>query len=239
MNDLQVIKETEVLNKNFKIYGNTDNPLFLAKDVAEWIEYDLSSVSKLVNMVDDDEKLNGTIFLSGQNREMWFLTEDGLYEVLMQSRKPIAKQFKKQIKTILKELRLGNKIMIPTNPMEALELMFKVQKDTSNQIESIDNRVIELEENVLLSPGEYNLIGRKVNSRVRIVATDRQISNERNVLSELFKAINNDVKKVAKVRTRAQIRQKDFDVVFDLINVWEPSQATMHVVRELERGEKS
>ncbi|WP_300854391.1 BRO family protein, partial [uncultured Clostridium sp.] len=32
----------------------------------------------------------------------WFLTEDGLYEVLMQSRKPIAKAFKKEVKKILK-----------------------------------------------------------------------------------------------------------------------------------------
>mgnify|MGYP003401111636 CR=1 FL=1 len=46
-----------------------------------------------------------TIYASGQNREMWFLTEDGLYEVLMQSRKPIAKEFKKQVKLILKEIR--------------------------------------------------------------------------------------------------------------------------------------
>ncbi|WP_159639055.1 BRO family protein [Erysipelothrix anatis] len=235
MNDLQVIKETEVLMKNFKIYGNTDNPLFLAQDVAEWIEH--TDLSRMMNLVDDDEKLKRTLYVSGQNREMWFLTEDGLYEVLMQSRKPVAKQFKKQIKKILKELRLGNQILIPTNPMEALELMFEVQKNTTNQIESIDNRVVELEENVLLSPGEYNLIGRKVSNRVRVVAKDRQISSERNVLSELFKAINNDVNKVARVRTRAQIKQKDFDIVFDLINVWEPSQATMHVVRELERGE--
>ena len=34
-----------------------------------------------------------------------FLTEDGLYEVLMQSRKPIAKQFKKGVKNILKTIR--------------------------------------------------------------------------------------------------------------------------------------
>ena len=35
------------------------------------------------------------------NRVSWFLTEDGLYEVLMQSRKPIAKQFKKEVKKTL------------------------------------------------------------------------------------------------------------------------------------------
>lgn len=34
------------------------------------------------------------------------MTEDGLYEVLMTSRKPIAKQFKKEVKKILKEIRL-------------------------------------------------------------------------------------------------------------------------------------
>jgi anti-repressor protein len=36
---------------------------------------------------------------------MYFLTEDGLYEVLMQSRKPIAKQFKHEVKRILKDIR--------------------------------------------------------------------------------------------------------------------------------------
>lgn len=58
-----------------------------------------------MNTVDEDEKLTHTIYASGQNRKMWFLTENGLYEVLMQSRKPIAKQFKKQVKEILKSIR--------------------------------------------------------------------------------------------------------------------------------------
>ena len=51
-----------------------------------------------------------TIYASGQNREMWFLTEDGLYEVLMQSRKPIAKEFKKQVIKILDDLRFKDRI---------------------------------------------------------------------------------------------------------------------------------
>ncbi|MFK4467590.1 prophage antirepressor-like protein [Bacillus sp. RC252] len=69
-NELQVIHDQEVLGKGFKIYGDADNPLFLAKDVTEWIGYDPSSVNKIISNVDDDEKLNGTIFRSGQNREV-------------------------------------------------------------------------------------------------------------------------------------------------------------------------
>ena len=40
--DITVIEQRDVLGKDFKIYGNIDNPLFLAKEVAEWIDYDVS-----------------------------------------------------------------------------------------------------------------------------------------------------------------------------------------------------
>lgn len=103
LNDLKIIEQREVLGKEFKIYGDFENPLFLAKDVANWIEH--SDISTMMRTVDDNEKLLQTLFVSGQNREMWFLTEDGLYEVLMQSRKPIAKEFKREVKQILKSVR--------------------------------------------------------------------------------------------------------------------------------------
>ncbi|WP_314063534.1 phage antirepressor KilAC domain-containing protein [uncultured Vagococcus sp.] len=103
MDELQVINEQELLGRYFKVYGDIDNLLFLSKDVAGWIEH--SDNSKMLETIDAEEKLKRTIFVSGQNRQMWFLTEDGLYEVLMQSRKPIAKRFKKEIKKILKDIR--------------------------------------------------------------------------------------------------------------------------------------
>ena len=108
MNSISVIYTQEVLNKNFNIYGDLENALFLAKDVADWIEH--SNVSKMIDSVDEDEKVKAMLPITNsytlghgglrENTEAWFLTEDGLYEVLMQSRKPIAKQFKKKVKEI-------------------------------------------------------------------------------------------------------------------------------------------
>ena len=103
MSVLQVIEQREILGKQLTMYGDFEDPLFLAKEVAEWIEN--KQPTQMVELVDEDEKLKCIINTSGQNREMWFLTEDGLYEVLMQSRKPIAKQFKKEVKTLLKNIR--------------------------------------------------------------------------------------------------------------------------------------
>ena len=102
-NQIEVLKQTELLGQQFEVYGTAQEPLFLAKEIAKVIKH--SDVSTMMRTVDDDEKLIQTILVSGQNREVWFLTENGLYEVLMQSRKPIAKQFKKGVKAILKEIR--------------------------------------------------------------------------------------------------------------------------------------
>lgn len=107
MNVLQVIEQREILGKQLTMYGDFEEPLFLAKEVANWIDYSESNVSKLVAMVDEEEKVRNIITTLGGNQEMWFLTEDGLYEVLMQSRKPIAKQFKKEVKALLKNIRKG------------------------------------------------------------------------------------------------------------------------------------
>lgn len=104
-----IITKSEVLGKQINVYGDIENPLFLAKDVASWLEH--SDVHKMVESVDDDEKTVGTLFLSGQNREVWMLTENGLYEVFMLSRKPIAKQLKKGIKEMLHSVRLHGAYM--------------------------------------------------------------------------------------------------------------------------------
>lgn len=44
MRELMVIDERVVFEKNFRVYGDFENPLFLARDVAEWIEYDKDKV---------------------------------------------------------------------------------------------------------------------------------------------------------------------------------------------------
>jgi anti-repressor protein len=49
---LQLIDEREVLGKQFKIYGTPEEPLFLAKDVAEWIEH--SNPTSMLADVEED-----------------------------------------------------------------------------------------------------------------------------------------------------------------------------------------
>lgn len=104
---LTVIQETEILGKKIQLYSSIEDPLFKAVDVANWIEH--SKVSIMLKTVEVDEKVKVNNVYS-ENRTggngTWFLMEDGLYEVCMQSRKAIAKQMKKEIKKYLKSIRL-------------------------------------------------------------------------------------------------------------------------------------
>lgn len=142
---LQVINQQDVLGQDFKIYGDTDNPLFKAKDVAEWIEH--SAVHMMLKKVDQDEKVRNIVSTPGGNQEMWFLTEDGLYEVLMQSRKPIAKQFKKEVKRILKDIRKHGMYAtdeLLDNPDFLLEVATKLKEEKELRLIA-EQRVAEYE----------------------------------------------------------------------------------------------
>lgn len=116
-NEVELVCRTTFMGREINIYGSVENPLFLASEVSEWIEH--SDASKMLLGIDEEEKLKRTLFVSGQRRECNLITEDGLYEVFMQSRKPIAKQFKKGIKQILKDIRRQGYFVSPMYQMNS------------------------------------------------------------------------------------------------------------------------
>lgn len=140
---LCVLTEQEVLGEQFTIYGTFDRPLFFAKDVAKRIEH--SNVSIMLSKVDEDEKQLIQIGTLNNAYSAWFLTEDGLYEVLMQSRKPIAKQFKKQVKKILKGLRKGE-IKMSDNTLNTSDMATVMQSmvDSNNNIAECMKQVTQM-----------------------------------------------------------------------------------------------
>ena len=142
------------------VYGSVQEPLFAAKDVANVIEH--SDVSTMMRTVDDDEKLIQTIFVSGQNRDVWMLTENGLYEVLMQSRKPIAKQFKKGVKAILKEIRTNGGYIATTQEDTPELIMAKALQVAQATINRHQQMLEQANERIALQDTQLKLQAPKV-----------------------------------------------------------------------------
>lgn len=87
------------------VYSSLDEPLFRASDVADMIDYSPGNVWAMLEMCEEDEKLNLPLVVAGQRRSISFITEHGLYNVLSQSRKPIARGWRRIIHDELIRLR--------------------------------------------------------------------------------------------------------------------------------------
>lgn len=194
MSYLEIIDQREVLGKEFRIYGDKENPLFLAKDVAGWIEH--SDVSTMLRNIDEGEKVTNIVCTPGGNQEAWFLTEDGLYEVLMLSRKPIAKEFKRQVKEILKFIRRNG--MYAVKQMSQLEILAQATQALLDQDKEIKRlsatqteqaeEIKDIREIVALSPNDWRKeITNLINKMARNLGGNEHI---RDIRAESYKLLN-------------------------------------------------
>ena len=126
------------------VYGTLENPLFVAGEVAKMIDYGKNrngsyKVDSMTRSLDSEEKMVLTIRgHDGNTLSTTLLTEDGFYEVLLQSRKPVAKELKKKVKEVLKALRIKGRYEVEGHP--ALE-----SKTSQTEIDKSRARALELE----------------------------------------------------------------------------------------------
>lgn len=94
MKEMEVFKNAEL--GSVRVVMVNEEPYFVGKDVAEILGY--SNASKaLADHVDDDDKLNNESLSSLGQRGGWIINESGLYSLILCSKLPSAKRFKKWI----------------------------------------------------------------------------------------------------------------------------------------------
>ena len=156
--------KTDIVTFKHKLFGDirtTTNeqgePLFVGKDVAEALGY--SDPQKALKMhVDDDDKLTRQIVVSGQRRTIIFITESGLYSLVLSSKLPQAKVFKRWVTAeVLPQIRKTGGY-IPTkdatgrklSDLEIMALAMQIQQRTidmqQHQIEDLAPKAEYLDE---------------------------------------------------------------------------------------------
>lgn len=184
---VKIISRSTLLGREIDVYGTTEEPLFKAKDVAEWIEH--SNPRMMLESIDDDEKGLRIVYTPGGNQEMWFLTEDGLYEILMLSRKPVAKQFKKGVKEILKKIRktgsystqvpqtFAQALMLAAKQQEKIEQQQRLLAEQAPKAEYFDNLV---DRNLLTNFRDTaKQLGLKQNQFITLLLNDKYIYRDK------------------------------------------------------------
>ncbi|EGQ2773796.1 ORF6C domain-containing protein [Staphylococcus pseudintermedius] len=163
-----------------------------------------------------------------------FIPEPMVYKLAFKAGNSTAEKFQDWLAMeVLPAIRQTGIYQVPSDPMQALELMFKATKQTKEEIESVKADVIDLKENQKLDAGDYNLLSRTINQRVAHVQKLHAITNQKQ-RSELFRDINSEVKKMSGASSRTNVRQKHFDAILSMVANWFPSQGTLYKIKQLE-----
>lgn len=119
MNNLQVF-QNEAFGQ-VRVISKKGEPWFVGKDVAEVLGYSNGSrdINRHVDEEDRQNYQNGTL---GSNRGLTIINESGLYALILSSKLPSAKQFKRWVTSeVLPAIRKHKMYLTPETAQEALE----------------------------------------------------------------------------------------------------------------------
>ncbi|MGJ0915545.1 Rha family transcriptional regulator [Enterococcus avium] len=170
----------------------------------------------------------------GRERRVIYMNRDGFTILAMGFTGKKALQFKLKYIEAFNQMedQIKQQVKIPTTPRDLALLALSAGEETNQRVDELDTRVADLEENTVLSAGDYGYISRRINQRVSEVARGfGKLTQEQR--GKLHKDINSGVKAVTGVSTRTQLRNRHYETVLDFINDWEPSTATKMQVRQM------
>ncbi|MDK9681613.1 Rha family transcriptional regulator [Lactiplantibacillus argentoratensis] len=171
----------------------------------------------------------GTYTNRGKEYPMYYMNRDGFTLLAMGFTGDKALQFKLQYIEAFNSME--EQVKLPTSPREIARLALQANEETNQRLDSVEGDVKDLKENQVIPNPEYSALSRRVNQRVSEVAHSYgHITKKQR--GELFKDINGGVKKIANVSARSMLRKKDYQMVMDFINDWEPSTATKTIIRQ-------
>ena len=184
MNELQIFNHPDF--GEVRTVTINDEPWFVGKDVAQVLGYKDTS-DALKKHVDPEDKLTRQFADSGQNREMYMLNESGLYSLILSSKLPGAKEFKRWVTSeVLPSLRKHGAYMTPEtlqaailNPDTMIQLcqQLKSEQDRNRELTVVNSR-LTVENQIMQPKAEYfdDLVDRNLLTNFRETAKELNYS---------------------------------------------------------------
>lgn len=200
MNELEIFKNEEF--GEIRTVMKDGEPMFCLIDICRALE--ISNPSKVAQRLDDDER---TKFELGRAGETNFITESGLYAVILRSDKPNAKKFRKWITSeVLPSIRKNGFYGKPMTTAQKIQLLAQGNDELNERVEIED-------------------IQRHVKRRVVDILGGKQSESyhDHSIRNKAFSDIWNQLKReFGCVSTYKSIKRRYIADVHDFIDCYEP-----------------
>ncbi|KAF0552541.1 Rha family transcriptional regulator [Pediococcus acidilactici] len=234
MNDLVIMKNQQAVTTSLQVaevFGK--NHYHVLEAIDNKIHSNENSGQYNSMFVEDEYKDK-----SGKRNKMYYMNRDGFTFIAFGFTGKKADEFKlkyidafNRMEKAIKEER----IQLPKTPMEALKLMFEATEETNKKVDRLGNTVQNLTDNQRLDATEYAYISKRISRKVYEYIDMHGLALSAPQRSKLYKDINRGINEVTGVKTRSQLRQKDFDKADEYISNWQPSTATVQIIKEMSK----
>lgn len=218
MNDLQIFNNEEFGEVRTAVIN--DEPMFCLIDICKALE--IKNATDVAKRLDEDEltRLN----LGSRAGETNFITESGLYAVILRSDKPNAKKFRKWVTAeVLPSIRKTGSYGMPKTTGGQIQLLAQGYTELEQKINDIKDDVSELKENVPLYSCDIDEIQQHVKRRVVNILGGKQSEayRDNSIRHKTFSDIWTQLKReYGCVSTYKSIKRKYIDDVHEFIDCY-------------------
>lgn len=230
MNDLQIFSSSEFGEIRTALVN--DEPMFCLIDICKALE--IKNATDVAKRLDEDEltRLN----LGSRAGETNFITESGLYAVILRSDKPNAKKFRKWVTSeVLPSIRKTGSYGMPKTTGGQIQLLAQGYTELEQAVNSIKEDMTELKDNTPLYGCEIDEVKQHVNRKGVIVlgGKDSEAYKDGSIRSSVYSDIYKQLKReFGCVTTYKSIRRKYIDNVHKFIDDYALPMALAEQVKE-------
>lgn len=230
MNELQIFNSEEFGEIRTAVVN--DEPMFCLIDICKALE--IKNATDVAKRLDEDEltRLN----LGSRAGETNFITESGLYAVILRSDKPNAKKFRKWVTAeVLPSIRKTGDYGVPKSTSGQIQLLAQGYTELEQAVTSIKDDVAELKDNTPLYGCEIDEIQHHVKRKVVEILGGKQSEayRDRSVRGSVFQDMYRQLKReYGCVSSYKAIKRKWVSDAHDFIDCYELPRVLEEQVKE-------
>lgn len=222
MNELQIFNNAEF--GQIRTITKDDEPMFCLGDLCKALELTAKEVKR---RLDDEVVSKHPITDSlGRVQDTLFVNEDGLYDVILESRKESAKKFRKWVTSeVLPSIRRTGSYQKPLSQQEMMRIQL-------GMIDDHEGRISNLENTMTIDYGQQRVLESTVSKTVIDALGGKESCAYRQIGKKVFAECNSDLKKYFNVNARNNVPKLKFDDAVEYAKNWKPCTNTMMLIND-------
>lgn len=229
MNELQIFNNSEF--GKIRTITKDGEPMFCLMDICKALE--IKNATDVAKRLEEDEVTRFN--LGSRVGETNFITESGLYAVILRSDKPNAKQFRKWVTgEVLPAIRKTGGYGKSMTPSEQIQVIAKGYVELEQEVHDIKYEVTDLKDNMPLYGCEIDEVSNHVKRKAVNVlgGKESEAYRDSSIRGKVFSDIYTQIKReFGLVSSYKSIKRKYLEEVHEFVDDYQPPRVLEEDIR--------